>query len=208
MLLYAITQRSCFAEDEIARAQALQVQALRLAKSGVHYLQIREKDLPLKDLRSLAASIVEIVRPEGSQMKIILNGPAAVAAEAGCDGIHLTSEATIDAAKAARRLFSQHGRPCVISAACHSTQEVQSRSEYAALLLFAPVFEKTAPLGVIPGVGLAALSEAVKTAQDVPVLALGGVTVCNAIQCTEAGAAGIAAIRLFRGEDWKPLTHA
>lgn len=206
MLLYAITRRSCLAEDEIARTQALQIQALRLAKGGVHYLQIREKDLPLAVLRSLSASIVEMVRPEASQIKILLNGPPAVAAEAGCDGVHLTSKATIDAAIAARELFSRLGRPCVISAACHSTQEVQTRSKYADLLLFAPVFEKAAPPGVIPGVGLAALSEAVRAAQPGPVLALGGVTAHNAIQCIEAGAAGIAAIRLFMGEDWKPLT--
>jgi thiamine-phosphate pyrophosphorylase len=37
------------------------------------------------------------------------------------------------------------------------------------------------------------------------VFALGGVTAANAAECVAAGAAGIAAIRLFAGDDWRRL---
>lgn len=207
MFLYAITQRSLFAGDENARAQALQAQARRLAKGGVHYLQIREKDLPLPVLRSLAASIVKAVKSENSQMKILLNGPAAIAAQTGCDGIHLTSTATSRDAFVARRLFSQNGRHCIISAACHNVPDIQNHGKFADVLLFAPVFEKVVPHGVVPGVGLTALSEAIQFARKTPVLALGGVTLSNAIHCIHAGASGVAAIRLFVQNDWKSLTQ-
>lgn len=207
MQLYAITQRSLFAGDQTARAKALRDQAQVLAKGGVHYLQIREKDLPQAALRSLSTSIVEVIRSENGKMKVLLNGPAAIALEAGCDGVHLTGNATPQDALDARRLFSENGRSCFVSAACHSIPEISSRSQYADLLLFAPVFEKRTSEGSRPGVGLKALSQAVHSAQNVPVLALGGVTARNAAKCTQAGAAGIAAIRLFLQNDWVPLTH-
>jgi len=74
------------------------------------------------------------------------------------------------------------------------------------LLLYAPVFEKTDPGDTpLPGQGLAALSEACRAAGQVPVLAIGGVTHDNAAACIAAGAAGIAAIRLFLSEDWRSL---
>ena len=76
---------------------------------------------------------------------------------------------------------------------------------YADLLLFSPIFEKVDAKSVIQGVGLSALSQAVATAKAVPVLALGGVTAQNARHCLAAGAAGVAAIRLFMGEGWISL---
>lgn len=208
MLLYAITQRSIFSGDEPQRATALLAQAHALATGGVDYLQIREKDLPPAALQSLANSIVAVVRSTGSRMKILLNGPPASALEAGCDGIHLSSTASPDVAIAAQRLYQQAGRDCIISAACHTLSEVSARSKYADLLLLAPVFEKIMPEEITPGIGLAALSEAVTAAHGVPVIALGGVTAANAEACLKAGAKGIAAIRLFLNQDWKPLTRA
>ncbi len=205
MLLYAITQRSLFPGAESAREQALLDQARRLARGGTHYLQIREKDLPHGCLQSLVASLVAVVQAEGSPMKILLNGPPAVALKTGCHGIHLASDAPANAALDARRAYDRTGQECIISAACHSAQEISERGAHADLLLYSPIFEKHTPKGVNPGVGLSALAEAVSQARPTPVLALGGVTAHNAHDCAAAGAIGIAAIRLFLSDEWVPL---
>ena len=64
-------------------------------------------------------------------------------------------------------------------------------------ILFAPVFSKALPTQTLPGTGLALLRAACLLAVPTPVLALGGITPQNTQSCLDAGAAGIAAIRLF-----------
>jgi thiamine-phosphate pyrophosphorylase len=84
----------------------------------------------------------------------------------------------------------------VIAVSCHTLEEVtQAARNAATFAVFAPIFEKK---DAHPA-GLAALKAACQTA--IPVLALGGITVSNAHSCLEAGAAGIAAIRLFQEND-------
>ena len=71
----------------------------------------------------------------------------------------------------------------------------QAEADGATFAVFAPVFGKK-DVPKVPPAGLAQLHEACKV--KIPVMALGGVTLENAKSCLEAGAAGIAAIRLFQ----------
>jgi thiamine-phosphate pyrophosphorylase len=72
---------------------------------------------------------------------------------------------------------------------------IRAEVEAVDVAVFAPVFGKQNAPGMQPA-GLAALREACRA--KIPVLALGGVTLENAASCLHAGAAGIAAIRLFQ----------
>jgi thiamine-phosphate pyrophosphorylase len=95
------------------------------------------------------------------------------------------------------------GKP-LISVSCHSADEVlRAAANHATLAVFAPVFEKpTGEKQTAPGVspqGLQGLRQACLA--KIPVLALGGITLHNAESCLQAGAAGIAAIRLFQEND-------
>jgi thiamine-phosphate pyrophosphorylase len=71
--------------------------------------------------------------------------------------------------------------------------------------VFGPVFGKRDSAGS-RAAGLATLQAA--CAVRIPVLALGGVTIENAQSCLEAGAAGIAAIRLFQENDITSVVRA
>jgi len=78
---------------------------------------------------------------------------------------------------------------------------VQAAAAGATFAVFAPVFEKKN----VPTAGLAALRQACEA--KIPVFALGGVTLANAHSCLEAGASGIAAIRLFQENDIGAVVH-
>lgn len=190
MLRYAITDRTLFPGDEPARRAALVVQAERLAWEGVEYLQLREKDLSEGDLVSLARDLMAAIRDAGGPTQLLLNGPPTLAQWAKADGVHLSLTTF------AQNLQSHHS--LLVSASCHTLNDVRRACEFAELILFAPVFEKRVEGEVVvPGVGLDLLHEACVLAGDVPVLALGGVTNENTEACLEAGAQGVAGIRLF-----------
>jgi thiamine-phosphate pyrophosphorylase len=233
MLLYAITNRSLLGNNEAERSEKLVTLASNWAASGVDFIQIREKDLAEDALTRLASQVVRAARLAGNLSRILINADpknaAAIALETGADGVHLPggmSPVHLSEAIAGIRTFWQQSRdpanPRPISVSCHTVTEVRAaRSAGATLALFAPVFEKVLPgASKGEGQGLEALAEACHAAREpaaqpeLPVLALGGVTLANIPQCIAAGAAGIAAIRLFLDrekekteEDWRRLTQ-
>jgi thiamine-phosphate pyrophosphorylase len=204
MLLYAITSRRLLPGDENAQRDALIALAGQWARGGVDTIQVREKDLPLTELQSLSARLVEAVRAARSATRVLINGPAQVAFDAGADGVHLHANAGPAAVQAAHQVYGRNGHEPVISAACHNPDEIRVANG-ATMLLFSPIFEKVTGQGTTRGQGLAALRAAADLAKPAPVLALGGVTEKNAAACVQNGAAGIAAIRLFLGDSWRSL---
>lgn len=207
MQLYAITDRHLLRGGESDCMTTLISVTRQWAAHNTNYIQIREKDLAPDDLRSLTRQIVSAVRNENQTTRVLLNGPVEIALEAGADGIHLPGNLPQTAAAEARELFARAGKDAVLSQSCHSVNEVlkvreeSQRDRHATtantLILFAPVFEKVTPDGVLPGQGLNALRAAVGAAKNIPVFALGGVTDENAPACLAAGAAGVAGIRMF-----------
>jgi thiamine-phosphate pyrophosphorylase len=205
MLRYAITSRAQYAEDEPGRHASVVAQAARVAAEGVEYIQLREKDLPAQDLIGLAREILSAIRSSvkgrGPGTRLLVNSRADVALAAGASGVHLPSGEEQLTPKQVRWLFERAGAgSAVVSVSCHTLAEVvRARDNGADVILFGPVFGKSVDGGIaVPGTGLEALREACAAAGDTPVLALGGVTAANRATTIAAGAAGIAAIRLFR----------
>lgn len=200
MIRYAITSRALFPGDEARRQESLIEQCARWAAEDIDFIQLREKDLPAGVLASLARSILAVI--SASQTKLLINARADVAMATGAHGVHLTAAPGELTPAQVRHLYAYAGRPTpFVSASCHTLDEViQACTNGADAVLFAPVFGKIVAGEVITAVaGLEALREACAIAAPVQVYALGGVTLENASSCIEAGAAGVAGIRLFMG---------
>jgi thiamine-phosphate pyrophosphorylase len=204
MLLYAITNRRLLDGDENAKRDGLVALADQWASGGVDTIQLREKDLPLIELQFLAARVVQAVRATKGKTRVLVNGPAQLALDVGADGVHLHANAGPAAVRAAQQVYARANLEPVISAACHTPEEIKQATG-ASMLLFSPIFEKVTEQGNTRGQGLAALRAAVDLANPTPVLALGGITEKNAAACIQNGAVGIAAIRLFLSESWRSL---
>ena len=213
-LLYYITNRIAFEGDERTRRSRLLEKISEAARAGVEYIQLREKDLPARELEQLARKAANVIRSSQLRTRLLINSRTDVALAAQADGVHLRSDdispsevrkiwscgagAPFDKLRAS---FAGENTPQnpIIAVSCHSPAEVaQAARNKADLAVFAPIFEKRDVPGTRPA-GLAALLEACHA--KIPVLALGGITLENAQSCLEAGAAGIAAIRLFQEND-------
>jgi thiamine-phosphate pyrophosphorylase len=224
-LLYYITDRNQFPGEEVTRRHSLLQKIAEAVKAGVHYIQLREKDLSARQLGALARDALAIIRNnsalrgKGSEnrdlrpgtepgTRLLINSRTDVALATGADGVHLRSNDI--SPSDVRKIWNSSGAVAparvpapVIAVSCHGVEEVSRAAEHqAAVAVFAPVFEKN----LTHGIGLAALHKACEA--KIPVLALGGVTLENAAACLQAGAAGVAGIRLFQGNKIEDVVRA
>lgn len=217
MRLYAITDRRLLPGTHeagrlsTAERDGLVRLAAEWAAGGVEYVQLREKDLGLRELTDLAGAMLAAMKdctgdcgpgndgPE-RQPRLLVNAGAAGAAEAvravGAAGVHLPGR--WHAEQAGRARISG-----IVSVGCHSVGEVAvARAAGADMALLSPVFATESHPQAQP-LGLEVLAAACQTAGKMPVYALGGVNRANAASCIDAGAAGVAGIRMFLGDGWR-----
>lgn len=210
MLLYYITDRTQFPGTESHCWKCLLRKIAEAALAGVDYIQLREKDLCGRALESLAKDVVRIIRETRSSTRLLINSRTDIALAAEADGVHLTSNdvSPLDLKKIWRKTQGR-GEP-IVAVSCHGEADIiaaESASDRVAadvhvrppsddFVVFGPVFEKR---GAEQTVGIDQLRQVCR--HRIPVLALGGVTTENAHLCIEAGAKGIAGIRLFQESD-------
>jgi thiamine-phosphate pyrophosphorylase len=198
--LYYITDRRQFTGDAREQEQRLLAKIAECAVAGVEYIQLREKDLETRALEDLALKIMAVLG--GSRTQLLINGRTDVALACGAHGVHLPANDL--SASEVRSIFPRVGRSePVIGVSAHSADEVASAEPHgASFAVFGPVFEKNGSANREGLEQLRQICHRTEAAQPpMPVWALGGITLENAAQCIEAGAAGIAAIKLFQQND-------
>lgn len=200
--LYPIVNVAGSSPVEADRAYLL---ALELAAAGCTLLQLRAKQLGAGAMADLAARIVDGLA--GSGAMLVVNDRADVAAVSGAQGVHLGDEDL--PVEAARRVLEGTGCATIVGYSTHSVDEAAAASHTGADYLgFGPVFESPTKAGVREARGLAMLAEACR-ATDLPVVAIGGVTLANARDCWKAGAASVAVIsEIERSRDRAALVKA
>lgn len=169
--------------------------AARAADARISIFQLREKSLTTRVLYELAVRCAEAVRD--SRTLILVNDRADVARAAGCHGVHLTTR-SLEAAIIRNAFASDF----VVGVSTHTLEEARAaRDGGANFALFGPVFDTPSKRAYGPPVGLDSLREASQALAPFPLLALGGINEETAAASLRAGAAGLAAIRLFADED-------
>jgi thiamine-phosphate pyrophosphorylase len=206
-VLYYITDRSAFPGNESARRKHLLEKIEEAVRANLDLIQLREKDLSTRELELLAsqaATLLKQLRSENRDLKtkLLVNSRTDVALASCADGVHLRSgDISPQQVRAIWKKVCGAGAlpreavkaEPITGVSCHSPEEVKRAAENEAdFAVFGPVFQKK---GSAPA-GLNQLREACSA--KIPVLALGGITLQNAESCMGAGAAGIAAIRLFQ----------
>jgi thiamine-phosphate pyrophosphorylase len=200
MLRYAITSRALYPGDELQQQAALLREASRWVADGIDLIQLREKDLPAAGIAALARQILLAIAASTSPTKLLLNSRPDIAIATAAHGVHLTAAPDELTPAQVRSLYASANLAApIITISCHTLEDVRrARVNQADAILFAPVFEKIiAGQTITPGQGIDRLRAASFAASPIPVYALGGVTIENAPACLDAGAAGIAGIRLF-----------
>ena len=176
---------------------SLQDSIRRAAAAGVAWIQIREKDLDARALVELARFAVAETRE--TPARVLVNDRLDVALAANAAGVHLGENSLpVEIVAEWRR---RSGRlDFLIGASCHSLDAARAAERGGAnYVFFGPVFETPSKAAFGAPQGIERLRE-VCAAVKIPVLAIGGVNAENLRDCIQAGAAGIAAIRLFQNQ--------
>jgi thiamine-phosphate pyrophosphorylase len=205
-ILYYVTDRQSLdiAADE-SREAALARHIESAVQAGVDWVQIREKDLPARNLMDLTRAAIGACNSSSTQThaRVLVNDRCDVAWAAGAGGVHL-GEKSLPVRIVADARRSRLAKPIggsadfLVGTSCHSLDgAVRAAKEGADYVFFGPVFATPSKVEFGAPQGLGKLAEVCR-AVSIPVIAIGGITLENARACRDAGAAGIAAIRLFQ----------
>jgi thiamine-phosphate pyrophosphorylase len=170
-------------------------EAVKLAlQGGVRAIQVREKDLPVRELLALSQELRTLTKE--FKAKLFINDHVDVAVAVDADGVHLGHESMPTAA--VRNIV---GDKMMIGVSTHNIDEARAaEAEGADFVTFGPIYETPSKAHLGAPVGLEALRN-VRRAVDIPIFGLGGIKGKNIGHVLWAGAYGIGMISAIFGAD-------
>jgi thiamine-phosphate pyrophosphorylase len=201
-ILCYVTDRRALPPSSETPGAALLARIASATHAGVDWIQIREKDLGGRELSSLVRSAVLSAENSTIQSalrcRILVNDRLDVAIASGAAGVHL-GEDSLPVREVVEWCRVGHAPAgFLVGRSCHSLEAVLgAEAAGASYVFYGPVFATPSKAEYGAPQGIAKLAEVCARARG-PVLAIGGITAENAGDCVRAGAAGIAAIRLFQ----------
>ena len=169
--------------------------AVRFAlQGGVRAIQVREKDLPVRELLATAQELRIITRE--SNAKLFINDRVDVAVAVEADGVHLGHQSM--PSEAVRKIV---GKKMLIGVSTHSLAEAVNAEEAGAdFITLGPIFVTPSKMQYGEPLGVEAI-RIVKKHIRIPVFGLGGIRNANIAQVMQAGADGIAMISAIIAAD-------
>ena len=178
--LYLITDR------RQARGRPLKEVLSAALAGGLRAVQLREKDLPVRDLLSLAFEIREMT---SQKALLFINDRLDVCLSAGADGVHLRADSF--SPSVARRIL---GPQKLIGVSCHSLEEALSaEKEGGDFITLGPLYFTPSKQAMGEPIGLP-LFQSILEKVKIPVFALGGIQLARVEETLRAGASGVALI--------------
>jgi len=170
----------------------------QVIRGGAKIIQLRDKTTKKKDLLPIAQVLSDLCKENGALF--IMNDNLDIALAAGADGLHIGQE---DLAVSAARKLAPIDMiiGCSVFNAQQAQQAVAAGADYVAVGSIFPTPSKDTIV-----LGLETLRQ-VKQAVSVPVVAIGGINISNAVEVKKAGADSIAVIGAVLGAD-SPETAA
>ncbi len=175
--LYVLVTSALCRREPVATAEAA-------IAGGADCIQLREKEMPDREVLALARGLREITQP--ADVMLIINDRADIAAAASADGVHL-GQADLPIA-AARRLLRAGA---VAGKSTHDIDQARAAAgEGADYIAVGPMFPTaTKDAGAVAGVEVLR-----KVAGEIklPIVAVGGITAGNVAGIVAAGAGRVA----------------
>jgi len=156
-------------------------------KGGVRAVQLREKELGVRELLDIAYKMRELTSKYNA--RLFINDRVDIALSVNADGVHLGRQSI--PVNAVRRIAKDK---LLIGVSTHNINEaIEAEKDGADFITLGPIYETPSKLKYGRPIGVDAIRE-VKTKASIPVFAIGGIKEDKIEGVMDAGADGVALI--------------